>query len=447
VEIKRRKWLVLAFIAVVLVLLAPYLLLRLSAARGVQKRLDAIRASGLPASPRELDKWYKPVAAVSNRALVIVEAAELYNATAGAGPKKAPALKPGNAVSPKVWEQLRSIVATNRAVLGLLHEAALLPESRYPIDLSLGPATLLPHLAQVKDLVGLLWMNAIYQSHQTNVPAAVQSIITAFALADSLGNEPILVSQYVRMYAVEQAVSALSWVLSEHPLSREQLADLNVKIAAAESAGREGFFRALVGERVCGISFFAMTFKDMAQLGPPGFPEGPAGLEALTFQLYRASGIRHRDFSLYLETMEHFISSAARSSPESLAEFELAERQFNEELRSGLNQFAVLSRMLLVPMGKASLKAANSAALLRCAQIALGMERFRNEHSQNFPATLDELAPTYLYKLPADPYDGSEPHCDRLPEKGYRVFMTGAAAANRSYISQNITNLTFVVRR
>lgn len=444
-ELKRRRWLVLAFIGALL--LAPYLVLRFSASRGVQKQFEAIRAKGLPASPLELDHWYRSVSASSNRALVILEAAKLYRATVGTNRLDKIRLAPESSVSPRVWKQVKSLVEANRAALDLLHEAGALPESRYPIDLSSGPSTLLPHLAPVKNLVELARMNAIYESHCTNSPAAVQSIISAFAVADSLRDEPIWVSQAVRMDAVEQSVSALSRVLSEHALSTESLQRLSASVAAAESAGRAASFRALVGERALSTGLFEMTFAEMEKLGMPDFPPGPAGLQMLAFQLYRASGIRFRDISFYLQTMDDFISSAAKDLPESIPAFQRTEKRLSEQLPRGLNQFAALSRMLLVPVGKLWLKEANSVALLRCAQVALAIEKHRQDHGQNLPATLNELSPTYLYKLPVDPYNGGALQWETLPGKGYRVFAPGATAANRGYISANITNLTFVVRR
>jgi hypothetical protein len=443
---KWRKW---AIIALAVLLPGLFVALRFSAERNFQKRLAAIRAAGRPASAAELDAWYKTVPASSNRALMVLEAMRNYVEPVKSKHRKL--VDSPNAdldLSPGALDALASYLATNQPAIALLHQAASLPDSRYPMDLSLGPNTLLPHLSQIKRLADLLQLDAIYQAYLTNLDSAVRSLNAAFALADSLRDEPLLVSAYVRIQCVGNTVSALSRVLSQQALTEEQLLSLSSCVATAEQAGPRALVRSLVGERAINLGVFEMSFKEVDRLGISPFSSGSAGpFEEVGFQLYRASGIRQRDLALYLDTMEGFISSAQLNSPRRLQEFGRAETEFSQQLAQGLNRFAILSRMLLVPLTEAELKETNSAAMLRCAQVALAIERYRLDHGNALPATLDELAPGYLHKLPADPYDGSALNYERLPSKGYRVSAAGATVANRSYLSQNITNLVFTVFR
>ena len=409
----------------------------------------AIRATGLPDSPAELDIWYKPVPASSNRALAILEAAKLYIPPAnGSDPRRrlfgsaAPRSLSSNDVA-----LVETILTNNQSVFPLLHQCAELPESRYPINLSQGPSTRLPHLANVISLVELLLLDALFQSYQTNIANAVRSLNAAFAVADSLRNEPLLVSGDVRMQAVRQAVAVLSRLLSERQLTQDQLDSIGQSLAVAEETGKHELLRGLVGDRACDVTVFAMTFSEIEQIEPAGFLSSDGLLQPVAFQLYRASGIRQRDFSCYLQVMDEFIAAAKLDLPASLKEFERAETDLSDRLAQRLGRFAVLSRNLLIPLGKAGLKEANSTAILRSARVALAIEKFRLAHGSSLPSNLDDLAPRYIHKLPADPYDGTPLRFERTSDKGYKVFAAGAVAANRTYHSPNATNLSFVVHR
>jgi hypothetical protein len=69
-------------------------------------------------------------------------------------------------------------------------------------------------------------------------------------------------------------------------------------------------------------------------------------------------------------------------------------------------------------------KMAETAARLRCAQVALAIERFRLKNDGLRPASLDRLAPTFQSSVPADPFDGN-PLRYRLLSKGYVIYSIG----------------------
>jgi hypothetical protein len=141
-------------------------------------------------------------------------------------------------LSPEIDAAIKICLTANRPTLELLHKSAQLSDSRYPVDLSLGWNTVLPHLGQIKDLVQLLRIDIFEQSHVGNTAGAVRSLDTSFAVADSVRNEPLLISDAVRMKSVEIILNALERLLNERQLTHEQLIALSRKVAEAESEGR-----------------------------------------------------------------------------------------------------------------------------------------------------------------------------------------------------------------
>ncbi|HTG44801.1 MAG TPA: hypothetical protein VK633_09745, partial [Verrucomicrobiae bacterium] len=307
---KRAKRLILLFAALLIV--AAMVAFRVIPSMGAQKRLRSIRAEGVPVSPLELDAWYKLVPATENRALLILEAAkELVEPANGKDPNsgKLGSMNAGEEMSPALLEAISTHVAKNEAALKLLHSAAQLPESRYPVDLSRGMNTTLPHLARIRSLLQLLRTESVQYSHLGDRPAAVRSVLAMFPVASSLRNEPILIADLVRIIGVTITLNGLERVLSEHQLPDAELVQLSARLTEAEADGPRSLYRGLVGERACGIGGFKMSFSELEAVGGgPGqanenFPGGEL-VQALGFQAYRLSGLRERDLSCYLEMME-----------------------------------------------------------------------------------------------------------------------------------------------
>jgi hypothetical protein len=410
---RRAKKLTLIFLA--LLLLAGLLAFRHIPAQGVQKQLDAIRAAGHPLSSSELDKWYPQVPDEQNRALLILDAAKHSDSSGRI------ALSSGTSISPDTYQTIAAFLATNQHVLNLLYKTVDLPASRYPIDLSQGPSTGLPHLSQVKGMVQLLRMDAVHQSHLGRPNEALRALRAAFAVSSSLRSEPLLISELVRLASVSITLDALERVLSEQKFTADQLALLARDLTDAEAASRESLFRALVGERAGAISVFKLSSAELARLSAfPSPPGGSMALKNLGFQLYRASGFLQRDLSTYLELTDRLIASVKLESPRALEEFRKADAQMTR-FSTGLGRLAMLSRMVLPALSKAGQKEANIEVRLRCARIVLAIERFRMDHSGALPSSLDKLTPTYLLTLPTDPLTGRPLLYEPQTNRSYRV--------------------------
>ena len=85
----------------------------------------------------------------------------------------------------------------------------------------------------------------------------------------------------------------------------------------------------------------------------------------------------------------------------------------------------ILSGLLLPALGKAFNKDAGNIALLRAAQTALAIERYRLAHDNQPPESLQNLLPDFLSAVPIDPFDG-QPLRFKKPGKGYVVYSVGS---------------------
>jgi hypothetical protein len=109
-----------------------------------------------------------------------------------------------------------------------------LTKSRYPIDLGQGPTVDLPHLGPLRALARHMVLDSWVASIERRPEDAVNDILDTFVVADSLADEPLAVSQMVRVALDALAVTGLETSLNRTEFTGDQLARL-----------QEGFERAL----------------------------------------------------------------------------------------------------------------------------------------------------------------------------------------------------------
>jgi len=126
-------------------------------------------------------------------------------------------------------------LASNRPALEIIRSAKAFSRSRYPTDLKQGCDALLPHLSKLKSSVCALGADAVLASMNRQNEEAVESLLTAGRVADSLTAEPLMISQLVRMTCWNLIVSRLELVLNSATLT-----DNDASLVAQKSVGLPG---------------------------------------------------------------------------------------------------------------------------------------------------------------------------------------------------------------
>lgn len=456
-------------------LIALYTAYRLSLSFAIKRRLDSIHRAGLPATGVEWDKWYVQPPAGENAADVFREAFAHYNSWTNkdeqfsvpadakdktrfySPPESKRDLLPvvGMAKLPPRTEPLPAEVqklvaeylSDNAEALRLLHKAAAMKSCRYPIDLTKGINTLLPHLNSLRQAARLLELETIQHIEEQKPQAAVESVIASLGVSRSLNQEPILISYLV--HAACQAISfdSLERILNRIPLTDEQLAKMAATIQ--ESENQQSLTRAFVGERCCGVSVFEglrtgkIPMKDMIS-----YLDNEAPWYRMLFPLYRTTGLLALDERSYLDMMDRFVKATRLSLPESIAASHAVDKEAGQVPR-----WCVLTPMLLPPPGAAMNKAGRYDAKTRDAQTALALERYRLTHGK-LPSQLSDLVPSFLSAVPRDPFDG-KPLRYKTLAKGYVVYSVGEDREDNGGAEKNSkgvsygpgTDITFTVER
>jgi len=337
---------------------------------------------------------------------------------------KLPALS--EPISPDMLEDIAWYIEKNAEAISLLHEAAIITECRYPVDMTEGPGMLLSHLARLRQGARLLKLEAILAAEQGDMERAVRAVTSSLAMAHALKEEPILISRLVRIACNSISCGSLERVLSRVSLSDDQLARLASALASEEDI--EAMTRVIVGERCSGMSIF---------LNPDSFTMiggGGGELSKITGMLYHASGLRDLDLNAYLGIMNVYVEQAKRPFPE---RFIMDDDEVEKMIRD-LPKYCILTRMLTPALARAYQEDGKKIAQLRCAMLAVAIERYRLAH-EILPENLDDLVPECIEAIPLDPFDG-KPLRFKKQEKGYVVYSVGLNQADDGGIEHDLAD-------
>ena len=426
---RRRRWLlILMLLASPIGMVAVF---RAYLSIQIEARLDAIRAAGFPATAEELDVWYVAVPDDENAALVYAKAIDAIQQFPKEEREKEELLPilgrreepvPNNEpCSEETLAVIDEFLAMNAEALALAHEAAALTRCRYPIDLTHGPQVDLAHLSQLRQLARLLCLSAMRAAETGDGDRVVDDFSDALAIARSLEQEPLLISQLVRMACDGIVVAGnLMRALNRMSLSDVQCRRLDDALAATDYG--DAAVRAWVGERCwfCTIDMFlAPDTSGRDRRKKSVLDEIVPGSRDVAVGLVRASGVGHIDLLYLLDTFEDVVAAAGMPRPEGIRAIRAVEQRL-ENLPSLLS---VGTRMTIPDLCRSLDAFARAEGWLGNARGALAVEQYRLEHGV-CPERLSDLVPEYLDAVPTDPFDG-EPLRYRQFAGGYKVYSVG----------------------
>ena len=366
--------------------------------------VEAIHQRGYPASAAELDAWYLAVPPAENLALRYTNAIAGFTNTASSLTNflSRSWLPPiGQSFTAEEQSELKAILATNETALRLLYTAPATGGSRYPIHLTDGPMTVLPHLYPLKQAISMLSAEGLLHATEGDAEQATRSFLVAGRLADSLSEEPIVISQLVRYAGWAIVLQHLERALALTHFTEEQLASLQRVIEPAERPRAAA--RAWAGEQAIHMSVFnerKMTRMAFRETKPLGGLDGDLPTSA-ALSLLRFTGILEKDKTFFCTNMACELEALELPYPQRVAECQRLAAITNMPPR-----LFMFSRMLLPALKPFHTREANHVALVRTAAAALALERYRLAHTNTLPASLEQLTPYFCQSVPADPYDG-----------------------------------------
>jgi hypothetical protein len=292
----------------------------------------------------------------------------------------------------------------------------------------------------VRPVVHLLRLHAALQSQDDRHDDALATVRRIVVAAQSIGDEPTIIAQLIRVAEHAYAVRALERALAQGVPSDEALA--HTARLLEEDAAEPLLVYAYRGERA--LQYRTVEFLKSGEASNGG--ANPANLRQRVKGLHMARALRAYEPGM-LRTLNEAVAVAGRE-PEDQAEGlqhldEAAKRTAEDAPTSDYE----LAQLLMPAIGKVGVAFRRDRAILRGAIVAVAAERFRQAR-QRWPENLNELVPAYLSAVPRDPFDGQPMRYRRMAD-GVIVYSVGpdgkdnGGAINRGKPTAEGTDLGF----
>jgi len=416
---RRRRKLKVSHILIVLLLIAvcAFVVFRLSVRSKLRARIEAIQAAGYPVTLAELNEWYTIPEGAENAADTLIEAFLCYyewnrtelESLPVAGREELPAR------TEPLAEETKGLVAQyladNQQALELLHKAASMEHSRYPVDFSVGLGYRMYHFSDLRKGAILLKLEAVLHAENNKSQLAARSVTSIFGIARSLAKEPTVISRLYLTVCRGLAVSSLERIINRTEFTDEQLLELGKAFADAEYIS--ALPRAFIGEQCRGI----YVFKN-----PTIFSSDLVGrkmlLPAPILELYKALGLADRDAIIYIDLMNDYMNTTGLPLHQRQEAADVIQTKLNRTSKTH-----ILLHMFRPDYFWVTRSYLRNIAQLRTARVGLAVQRYRLA-TGNLPDTLADLVPTYLDAVPEDPFDGRSLRYEEL-ETGFVVYSVG----------------------
>jgi hypothetical protein len=302
-------------------------------------------------------------------------------------------------------ELSRQFLHDNASALAQLHKLAELGcRARFDgVASPRGVDVVVNYAGPLRSACRTLCLETMVRLHSGDGPAAAQSLAAALTLERALANEPLGVSQLIRVAIFGAATHETKRALVAVDFSDDALATFQEILQGIDFRGglRTGF----LGERVYEVTGFDRGI---------GLHLGSSGANAQQ-RLQEAVGML--DTARYLDFLGDYVAAADLPWPQMLTECRVIAHRW-ESTRSRLaNLVDVPSPTVLGMMATSQCRAELTRRLLL---VAIAIERYRLRHGAS-PADLAAPVPEFLAEVPEDPTDG-RPLSYRPSENGYVLY-------------------------
>jgi len=397
-----RRWL----LAIAAVILLPVIGLRLQLKWRLHRAIEALRESGMPVTYGDLYSQQGVIPDASNmvvaltnvmRRLPELDQTEL-DLLPVIGMKPTP--RPGVPWPGEMADATRNYLSAHREVFSEVRAAIAITNAWWWADYN-------PEqwqrwgIVDAKSASSHLALEAAYLAQAGNVEEAMRSVQAIFDLAERMYRDPILITHLVRGAIQRTALNQLEYVINCGRPSAGTLAQMQAVLK--RQMDQVSLTRVYEGERVFFLEPAYFRSQRMV-FGLAMAEPGPGTLEDYVQRVsvfgYRLSGLADQDI---LDGI-HLIQDIAGRAGTLPGQIDL-EQNWAQLLSAGWGHgFHLWSEQTIMTSGPNFLKRPiENHGLLRAADAALAVERYRRGHTGKLPESLDALVPEFLEAVPVEP--------------------------------------------
>jgi hypothetical protein len=314
-------------------------------------------------------------------------------------------------------EVLRGLEKYN-PVVDELRSASQRPYARFNIryEEDFAPAILLPHLACLKSAAVLFQVRASAELALDRTDQAWSDTKMALYLADTLRDEPFLISSLVQVALVHISLKPIWEGLAEHKWSDAQLVEIEQRLGKINLLADA----AMRGER-------ALSLRTVEQLRDHGIIDADDSSKRLPGPGYLLLGgfFYQNELSIARVYQQFFVPVADATSQRMFPSRAIAnDAALLSAMAGGFRPYKLFARMLLPALVGAETKFAFGQTRVNQAIVACALERYRLAEGR-FPESLEPLSPRFLAAMPHDVVTGAPFIYRRTPDSQFILYSVG----------------------
>lgn len=315
-------------------------------------------------------------------------------------------------------EILRNLVAAVDGHLDTIRALAAQDGPIYALDFSKGFDTELPHLAPLRNMARLLLADAVVALDDGDRTRVVDDLEAIYGLGTAVRDEPILISQLVRMAICGIAETGLL-TLPSSGLEPEYYQRIMARLA--QSDYREEFATCFAGEAACIETMFNDFSEEALNAAGWSYPKPDIMAPHILMRVYEspfAASMRASDEAVAMGILSELQACARLPYYEASPRIDVAAEQ--AERSSWLRP---VTSTVLPSLMRASQAQARHEARLDLAQLGLSIEQYHDSTGE-FPATLDAIADMIPGGIPVDPFTGGQ-YTYRVLDDSFMLYGVG----------------------
>jgi hypothetical protein len=319
-------------------------------------------------------------------------------------------------------------------VLAELREASKRPLARYNVDYDVeNPwAILLPHLAVVKRTCQLLRLKAEAEVAAGHPQEALNDIVLMLRLVDSPKDEPVIISQLVRVACLQIGMQPIWEGLAGRTWSEPQLAALQSHLQQFDFVANlkhcleseKGWANVTIGfvrdKRTPNLLLSMLDSGSRPQSWQKAADEAFQKCPRDWFDQEQTN--LNRIFDDHILTIVDFENR--RVDPGMVEENSRLVESAISGTKRLLDDHLIFSKLLLLAPAKVTMKMVNAQATADLGAIACALERHRLATGA-YPETLEALSPRFMKQIPRDMIGGEPLRYRRTPDGLFVLYSVG----------------------
>jgi hypothetical protein len=332
-------------------------------------------------------------------------------------------LDPRRRLSDEDGRQLHEDLDTVKPARLLALELAGMPYGRYAVaSRYLYTQEPTDHSEKVRRVVRLLQLEAVDRIQRRDTDGALEACCAIVNAGRSIGDEPNLIPQLVRIAADSVALFTMQRALAQGQASDRAL--VKIQECLARESEEPLALIALTGDRATVYDSFQrlaigeVTLADWASDDGDERPVNSSGS-----YMFPDMFIKYNQ-AIMLESTNRSVDIARRPDWEQANLWVQYEATLKSRGNRPARMFSILADLLAPAHGMAGLAFLRVKAILRVGRVMVAVERFRLAHGR-WPEAIDTLVPRFLEAVPIDPFTGRELILKKLGD-GVVIYSLGA---------------------